>query len=291
MSEAPHGPSTAEVRAWAEKRGLIDPGTRGRLSAELFSMHATEMAALIDVPAPAPPAGDDGGELPLVIPARTLPPAAAAAAEPAPKEETPPQRKPKEKAADRARRFWDRRGKPEEDGGKPQRPRAQRKRVSLETLGGLVWAGVARLTAFAGETYAPVTKMMSFQAPVAGAVIEDLAKGTIADRIAQPIARLTESGGAVGALVGAPVLTAVVCRQPSLYPQARPMLMAAMKEWVIVAGPKIREMKRREEKFAEEMGEFQAEFGVTAEELLDMVFADLVSPVPADLAAANGSPA
>lgn len=269
--------STAQVRAWAEHRELIDPGGRGRLPAEIWSLYATEHAG---TPAPAadlPGAGQP--LLPLNVPARELPPAQDGQA----REETPPREIPRERASERAseraRRFWQR--DPKTDGDDRQRGgRRARRRVSLETLGGLAWAGAARLAAFAGETYLPVVKMMSFQGPVAGAVAEDLAKGTIIDRIAQPVARLAESGGAAGALLGAPALTALVCRRPALYPQVRPMLMQCMKEWVIVAGPKIREMRKREEKFAEEMASFSEEFGVSVDELLDEVFHGLIPDPP-----------
>jgi hypothetical protein len=280
-------PSTADVRAWAERRHLIEPGGRGRLSAEVHAAYANEMAAVADAGTGASPEMSPGAfievssEAPVTsshaVPVKALPDGPQ-------RPEGPPEGPPRKSMRDRLRLVKD---KSESEPGKPRRAR---KRVSLETLGGLAWVGVSRVVAFAGDTYLPVVKMMSFQAPVAGAVVEDLARGTVADRIMQPVARLTESGGAVGALIGAPVLTAVVCKRPELYPQVRPMLMGAMREWVIVAGPKLREMRRREEKFAEEMGTFTEEFGVTVEQLLDEVFASLPGPVPPDLAEANGHP-
>jgi len=54
-----------------------------------------------------------------------------------------------------------------------------------------------------------------------------------------------------------------------------------------VAGPKLREMKRKEDKFAEEMASFSEEFGMGIDDLLDAVFA----PITANLAATNGYPA
>lgn len=262
------GPSTADVRAWAERRHLIEPGGRGRLAAEIHAAYANEQAAAASAPPPPAPVTES-----VIVGVRELP------AEPGPRDEKPPEQ-PRKSIRERLHVV-----KPD-DTGKADKPKRARKRVSLETLGGLAWVGASRVVAFAGETYLPVVKMMSFQAPVAGAVVEDLARGTIADRIMQPVARLTESGGAVGALVGAPMLTAVVCKRPELYPQVRPMLMAAMREWVIVAGPKLREMRRREEKFAEEMGTFTDEFGVTVDQLLDEVFSSLAEQPPQ--AEANG---
>ena len=264
------GPSTADVRAWAERRHLIEPGGRGRLAAEIHAAYANEQAAITNAPPPPAPVTES-----VVVGVRELP------AEPGgPRDEKPPEQ-PRKTVRERLHIVK------ADDTSKPDKPKRARKRVSLETLGGLAWVGASRVVAFAGETYLPVVKMMSFQAPVAGAVVEDLARGTIADRIMQPVARLTESGGAVGALVGAPMLTAVVCKRPELYPQVRPMLMAAMREWVIVAGPKLREMRRREEKFAEEMGTFTDEFGVTVDQLLDEVFSSMAGQPP-PMADANG---
>lgn len=274
------GPSTADVRAWAERRHLLEPGGRGRLAAEIWSLYADEQAAA-GIGDPPPAAVTESH----VVGVRELPADPADPAPPPGRVEEPPEQ-PRAKGL-RERLHIVKQDQPET--GKPKKPKGPRKRVSLETLGGLAWVGVSRVVAFAGETYLPVVKMMSFQAPVAGAVVEDLARGTIVDRIAQPVARMAESGGAVGALIGAPMLTAVVCKRPELYPQVRPMLMAAMREWVIVAGPKLREMRRREEKFAEEMGTFTDEFGITVEQLLDEVFAGLAE-APPPMTEANGHP-
>ena len=291
MSEQEHpgGALAPQVREWAERRGLIEPGSRGRLPSSVWAAHAMETAATQAAAEPARADASEDAPPPLAVPPRELP------AVPVPREEKPPETPGKETVADKAKRLWagDKGGKHEDKpakAGKPER-RAPRKRVSLETLGGLTWVGIAKSLAFIGDTYAPVTRVMAFQAPVAGAVMEDLARDTVVDKFAQPIARLTESGGAVGALVGMPLLTAVVCRQPALYPQVRPMMMGAMKEWVIVAGPKLRDMRRREEKFAEEMGTFAEEFGITPDDLLDEIFRDFAVQHEAAAAAAgaNGS--
>jgi hypothetical protein len=267
-------PTTAEVRAWAERRHLLEQTAAAAAAAagaaDPPAAVETHAVGVKELPGGGSRAPDDSkGESP----------AGRAEERPEPRRKT---------VRERLRIVQP--GQPEEP-GKPPKPRRHR-RISLETIGGIAWVGMSRAVAFAGDTYFPVVKMMSFQAPVAGAIFEDVARDTIADRILQPVARMAESGGAVGALIGAPMLTAVICKRPELYPQVRPMLMAAMREWVIVAGPKLREMRRREEKFAEEMSTFTAEFGVTVEELLDEVFAspDASRQAPPPAAAANGQP-
>jgi hypothetical protein len=150
---------------------------------------------------------------------------------------------------------------------------------------------MARLVEFAGPAYVPVMKMMAFQAPVAGMVADQvIPHGSVLDRALQPVARLVEGGSAGAALVAPPLLTALACRRPDMMPVIRPMLIASMKEWVITAGPQLRKMREREEKFAAEMGAFGEEFGLTIDQLLDEVFAPLMPDAEMMArAAANGA--
>jgi hypothetical protein len=261
--------TTAEVRAWAKDVGWPNVTDRGRLGAEVWSAYASEHAAAAPEPEPEPePEG-----IVISMPVEEIAPHD----EPEGREEVKPEPAPKRSP----HALWKR--KPKSD----DRPR--RKRLSLETLAGLAWQGAAGVVSYlAGPQYAPVSMMMAFQAPVAGAIIEDAAKDTVADRLLQPVARLVQPGGQIGALVGAPVITAMICNRPQLYPRLRPALAYAMREWVTLAGPKLREMKRKEAKFAEEMAGFQEEFGLTVDELLDEIFAPLMAASAAERAAANG---
>ena len=265
--------TTAEVRAWARESGL-DVSDKGRLGPDIWSAYASAHTGEDPGPLDEPSEiiiGADDPLPPSSPPSSSTSPSPSSSPEPKP--ETPPEPPPK-------RGLF---GRKPAAGGK-----RTRKRVSLEMLAGLAWQGIAGvLTSLAGPAYAPVGVMMSFQAPVAGAVLEDAARDTAADRFFQPVARLIQPGGQIGALVGAPLATAVVCRYPELYPRMRPALRYAMREWVTVAGPKLREMKRKEDKFAEEMASFSEEFGMGIDDLLDAVFA----PITANLAATNGYPA
>lgn len=266
MTEA----KTADVRAWAQQTGMDVPA-KGRLSAAVWAAFASEHADADQEFAPDPepdaividlPERDRPTDLPddLSVP------------------ETPPEPLP---APERGWKRWSTR-KAREPGQKP------RKRVSLEFLAGMAWSGAAAVTAnLLGPQYAPVGMMMAFQAPVAGMVLEDAAKDTAADKFLQPIAKLVQPGGQIATLIGMPLGTAVICKYPHLYPRMRPLLEQGMKEWVTIAGPKLREMRRKQEKFAEEMSTFKEEFGVSIEELLDDVFAPLLQG-PA-YASANGS--
>jgi hypothetical protein len=259
--------TTSEVRAWAREEGIEVP-PRGKLSASVWSAFASAHADA-DVPAtePAPEPEQIETEQPE-----------------APEPETSPEVQPQPAAPER--KGWIK-WRPKPAAQSKDKPR--RKRVSLEFLSGMAWQGVAAVVAnLAGPQYAPVGMMMAFQAPVAGMVIEDVAKETAADRLLQPIARIVQPGGQLATLIGMPMGTALICKYPHLYPRIRPVLAEGMKEWVTLAGPKLRERRRKQEKFSEEMATFQEEFGVTVDQLLDDVFAPLMQPSPA-MAAANGS--
>lgn len=277
----------AEVRAWARATGREVPDS-GRIGAALRGDYE---AAHAD-PGPGPDLEDfppnpleileRGGPESNGEPAVQLPsPLADVAPASGRADERAPAGAKSGGPLDRARRrLWSVGGDGQAAAAKDKpakAPRPARKRVSLETLGSLAWVGAARLVmAAGGDDFTPVQRMMMFEAPVAGLVVEDAARGTVADRVVQPIARLTEGGSDIGALVGVPLLTAILCKRPELYPQIKPMLLGLMRQWVITAGPQMRKLRQREEKFAAELGEMIGEFGpgFTLEGMLEAAFAD-----------------
>jgi hypothetical protein len=264
---------TADVRAWAREQGMEVPD-KGKLTAAVWSAFATAHA---DADVPEPETAPEPEKIETEQPG------------PEPEPELIPETMP-EPAPATPKRWSPWRPKRPAAAGEPKPPR-QRKRVSLEFLSSMAWQGIAAVVAnMAGPQYAPVGMMMAFQGPVAGMIIEDMAKDTVADRVMQPIARVLQPGGQFATLIGMPLGTAMVCKYPHMYPRIRPLLAEGMKEWVTLAGPKLRERRRKAEKFAEEMATFQEEFGVTVDELLDDVFKPLFVPTP-EMAASNGASA
>jgi hypothetical protein len=159
---------------------------------------------------------------------------------------------------------------------KPRAPRGGGRRQSLERLGGLVWSGMSNVVAAAGMV--PAARMISMQAPIAGIVIEDSLKGTAADRMAQPVARMLGRGGDLGALFGPVVLVTAIQKKPELYPQLRPYLEDALWSYVEVAGPAFKKLEERKAKRAAMLDE-----GFDMEGLIQSLFA----PVPGQEAAAD----
>ncbi len=111
------------------------------------------------------------------------------------------------------------------------------------------------------------------QAPVAGVVINDVAKGTPLDKVLQPIARLEEKGGKVGALLGPPVLVAAINLNPALYQPLRPLLKVSLMTWLEVSEPAMKKIQARAARFEEKVG-------ASAEDIDAMIDA-LFAPPPA----------
>lgn len=127
-----------------------------------------------------------------------------------------------------------------------------RRRVSLESTLSAGWAILASAAAQAGQ--GPTSRVLAMQAPVAGVILEDSLKGTVADRVLQPIARATATGSKVGALLGPPVLVSLLDRQPHLAPQVLPLLRLALREWVMTAGPAMKAAQKKKERAMEALG-------------------------------------
>jgi hypothetical protein len=152
-------------------------------------------------------------------------------------------------------------------------PRPVRRRVSIENIVSGGW-GLAAVAFLRKPEMVPVGRVLQMQAPVAGIIVEDAAKGTVVDRILQPFARAGESGEKALALAGPPLLVFVMTSQPQLYPMLRPVLKAAMLSWLEISEPAMKKAQKRAERLAEQYGE------VDLDAMIDAIWA------PADGAAA-----
>jgi hypothetical protein len=85
-------------------------------------------------------------------------------------------------------------------------------------------------------------------------ILEDTLKGSVADRILQPIARSGETAKELGSLIGVPMLVTLLTVKPQSAEMVLPMLKSMMREWAIIAGPKIKARERREKKALEQLG-------------------------------------
>jgi hypothetical protein len=125
------------------------------------------------------------------------------------------------------------------------------KRVPVDDLIAGVWRGVAGFC----RPLPATSRLLKIQAPVAGVILEDTVKGTVADRWMQPLARAQQSGTAMFALAGPPILVTALQLQPQSAPFIMPILRESMLAWVKVAGPKMEQALKREREFEEENGQ------------------------------------
>jgi len=165
-------------------------------------------------------------------------------------------------------------------GGKPGgRKKAKRPRVPVDDL----ICGAWRIMARVARPVPPVQRVLRIQAPVAGVLLEDVVRDTVADRIMQPLARLQSGGKTAVALAGPPMIVLAITLHvaqraqegkpphPLFMETATEMLREALLIWMDVAGPKFEAAMAREK-------DFEERYGQTVDECIAFLF----SPPAAD---------
>jgi hypothetical protein len=119
---------------------------------------------------------------------------------------------------------------------KSKRKPAARKvpRVSLEKFVTRGWTMMGRMAMAASP---PMGRCMQAQAPVAGIILEDIARGTVTDRLLQPLARAEDKLDKGFALAAPPLLVGLIDMSNGLPPQE-----AAARQAILV--PMLRESLR-----------------------------------------------
>ena len=178
------GISDEEIRDWARATGR-DVGSKGRIGAALRAEYerlaAEAGSAPPAAPAPEPPARGPESDSAGPRPAR---------------EETPP-RKVSSATSRLRERFWS----GSRDKGRKRKDRGPR--ISTERLITRGWETAARIMI---QVNLPVARCLDWQAPTAGALLEQAVEGTVVDKVLQPFARAQEKLEIAGAVLGPPVL-------------------------------------------------------------------------------------
>lgn len=182
--------SDEEIRDWARATGR-PVGAKGRISAALraeYEKLAEEAAAhppaVADSPPPSPPSASGRGPE-----SDSTGPAGA-------REETRP-RKVRAARTSLRGRVWggsSRSGRKRKDRGP---------RVSTEKLIQRGWETAARILL---PVNLPVARCLDWQAPTAGAILEEAVRDTVVDKLLQPVARVEDKLELGAALLGPPVL-------------------------------------------------------------------------------------
>jgi hypothetical protein len=142
--------------------------------------------------------------------------------------------------------------------------KAKHARAPLDGLIETVWRGLAGMVSPLPAT----SRLLKIQAPVAGAVLEPVVKGTIVDTWLQPLARTTEGAEALIVLAGPPILVAAMELDPSKVPFLLPVARELMLRWCRIGGPKMAEALKRD-------SEFEAQFVATVDSILSVLQAEL----------------
>jgi hypothetical protein len=111
--------------------------------------------------------------------------------------------------------------------------------------------------------------MLAIQAPVAGVVVDDLCKGTVVDRILQPLARSSEKAEKAFALIGPPILVSMISSRPETFPALVGPLKVALLSWAELAPAAMAEAEKRAGRIASRTADFDADAMIAA------LFADL----------------
>jgi hypothetical protein len=228
------------IRDWARAQGR-PVNDRGTISQALRDDYE---AAQLETAFNTEPGDDDFGDI------------ADAGAPPADVAEKRPRSIATPRASSRSR--WGR-PKPGAKGKAKAKPR-----VPLDDLIATVWRGLAGMV----RPLPATSRLLKIQAPVAGAVLEPVVKGTIVDTFLQPLARTSASAEALIVLAGPPLLVAAMEMDPAKVPVLLPVARELMLRWCKIAGPKMAEAMARE-------NEFEAEFGTTVDDILSLLEKDL----------------
>lgn len=245
-----------DIREWARSNGY-EVSDRGRIAAAIREEYEAanpqpedDDAPMVLAPAGPPDEAPSGPQRPP-----EAPPAPTVRAE-----EKPPQVPKRDRLAPLKR-------KPGQ--GAPRKPLP---RVSTANLFGLVYSGLGYVAA-RNPRGIPTARAMDLMAPVAGDVLDDLVKGTLVDRLVQPIARSGERGEKAAALVGFPLLTALVTARPEMFPVVRPAMRMSIVMALEVADQPMKRLEAKAAKFAEKFGD------IDIDAMIDAVFANIDLPV------------
>lgn len=220
-----------DIRTWARDRGL-PVGVRGKLSNDVIAAWEAEH---VNGDGAVTPEGGELGDSPGI--------------------QVTPERRPEGDGGPGARQvrgFAARMKTRSKDRPKPSRPAGRR--VSIENVVTYGWGGIAYAVA-QNPRALPLARVLNMQAPIAGVVVEDMAKGTLIDRMLQPLARAGEKGEKGMGLLGPPVIVGVITARPELFPVLAPLLKLSLVSWLEISGPAAKKIADRAARFEEKFGD------------------------------------
>lgn len=217
-----------DIRVWAKDQGL-DVAPKGKIPAAVMEQWRARAGAPEDAGEGAGEPASFGGDSEETRPVHTRP------------------------------RTWFGDRKKEKTGPAPRR-------VSIENVVSYAW-GMGAYAMAQNPALLPVARVLDMQAPVAGIVVNDVARGTVIDKALQPLARAGEKGEKSMGLLGPPLLVGAITLRPDLYPVLRPVLKLSIMSWMEISEPAMKKAKARADKFQEKFGD------VDVDGMIDALFA------------------
>lgn len=169
-----------------------------------------------------------------------------------------------------------------------KRPKRQAARADAGTVLGLAWASVGGLLMRSGADV-PVGRVMQFQAPVAGDVLDRLIARTWVDRIVQPIARKSDDVEALGALFALPALVALMERNEEAAVALDGTLRAVISANLDAMAPAVKKAREKERKHAKAVEELNLGLPAGADPVEAILQAIFAPPAGAETAGQEGA--
>lgn len=216
--------TSEEIRQWAREQGY-EVADRGKVSAALRAEYAQSVLGESPgspEPEPIMISDDDSSEAAGGEPSE--PPEVAAETRPRrPRRDGPPRGRVFRALFDPPKQGQNKRRKP---GGKPK------PRVSLEKMTSRIYTRAGQMI----SAFAPATgRCMMYQSPMAGVLLEDVAKNTIADRLMQPVARAEDKVDKLFALAAPPVLVLALETTDPSNVMRRQLLVGLLREALLIS--------------------------------------------------------
>lgn len=138
-----------------------------------------------------------------------------------------------------------------------RKPSVHTKRASAASLISFVWGGMGMALVQSGASV-PTGRVLSLQAPLAGAKLDSILMGTWLDSLLQPLVRSSEKVEGVGALVAFPLLVAMWDKNPELYPVLYPIVRKVVESNLADMAPVLKKQQADQKKHVEAVADLSS---------------------------------
>lgn len=157
----------------------------------------------------------------------------------------------------------------------PKRIKAIGPRHSTETLFTGVYGMAGTALVHTGSDV-PVGRVLMFQAPIAGARIDEIIAGTWLDKLIQPLVAYEDKAKGIGSLLLLPILVGAYERQPTLagFPMFEQIMRSVVESSLMEMAPVLKKQAADRKRAARTVADIQglgAELGLEGEAMADPI--------------------